>query len=160
MENLLNRVFNCAVLSLNLDITQILVDFQRFERTMIWQEFWYGRETSLKTKPTPIFKLQKLNLPKNHKTPDELKTFLDAVKLDKTDSANRNKVNSNLPAEEMRALKQLIELQKEKNITIKPCDKGAGIIILDFHEYIRACNTHLSPTQRQPYLILSLFHSK
>ena len=30
---------------------------------------------------------------------------------------------------------------------IKPCDKGAGIIILDFEEYIRACNAHLSSKQ-------------
>ena len=54
MENVLNRGFNFAVLPLNLDITQILVDFQRFERTMMWQEFWHGSETNLETKPTPF----------------------------------------------------------------------------------------------------------
>ena len=26
---------------------------------------------------------------------------------------------------------------------IKRCDKGAGIIVLDFEEYMRACNVHL-----------------
>ena len=26
---------------------------------------------------------------------------------------------------------------------VKPCDKGAGIIVLDFDEYLRACNEHL-----------------
>ena len=35
-------------------------------------------------------------------------------------------------------------------ITIKPCDKGAGIIILDFVEYIRACQEHLNGEQLQP----------
>ena len=42
-----------------------------------------------------------------------------------------------------------IELQKQQQITIKPCDKGAGIMILDFQEYIRACEVHLSATQKQ-----------
>ena len=150
MESVLNRGFNFAILPLNLDITQVLVDYKRFERTMIWQEFWYGRVENVETKPVPIFKLQKFNLPKNHKTPDELKTFLEAVKLDLTDPINRKKVKSNLPPQEMKALKELIQLQKEKKITIKPCDKGAGIIILNFEEYLRACYTHLESTQKQP----------
>ena len=48
-------------------------------------------------------------------------------------------------------------MQKQQVITIKPCDKGAGIIILVFTEYIRACEEHLSGEQvqsdgsRKPY---------
>ena len=42
------------------------------------------------------------------------------------------------------ALKDLIQLQKNREIVIKPCDKGAGIIILDFEEYLRACYEHLN----------------
>ena len=37
----------------------------------------------------------------------------------------------------------LIKLQRERQIIIKPCDKGAGIIVLDFKEYLRACIDHL-----------------
>ena len=37
----------------------------------------------------------------------------------------------------------LIKLQKEKRIVVKPCDKGAGIIILDYKEYVRACMERL-----------------
>ena len=37
----------------------------------------------------------------------------------------------------------LFKLQKERQIVMKPCDKGAGIIILDFEEYMRACLKHL-----------------
>ena len=43
----------------------------------------------------------------------------------------------------------MIELQKQQVITIKPCDKGAGIIILDFPEYINACEKHLKAKQSQ-----------
>ena len=63
------------------------------------------------------------------------------------DPQNRNKVPINLPPEELKALKELIELLKEKQIIIKPCDKGAGIIILDFDKYMEACKKHLTSLQ-------------
>ena len=40
-------------------------------------------------------------------------------------------------------MKELIKLQKDKIIVIKPCDKGAGMIILDYVVYMRACYEHL-----------------
>ena len=49
----------------------------------------------------------------------------------------------------MKALKELIQLQKDNKIIIKPCDKGAGIIILNFKEYVRACEQHLQSEQQQ-----------
>ena len=55
----------------------------------------------------------------------------------------------NIPPEEIAALRELIRLQKERIITIKSCDKGAGIIILDFNEYLRACYEHLNSKQIQ-----------
>ena len=75
--------------------------------------------------------------------------MLAATKSEILDPENRNKSRPNLPPGEMKALARLIELQKQQVITIKPCDKGAGIIILDFQEYIRACEVHLSAEQTQ-----------
>ena len=45
MKNLLNRGFNFSILPLKLDKTQVLVDFKRFERSMIWQEYFHGTES-------------------------------------------------------------------------------------------------------------------
>ena len=44
-------------------------------------------------------------------------------------------------------------MQKEKDIVIKACDKGAGIIILDYDKYVKACYTHLTSHQsvNSPY---------
>ena len=39
MDKLLNRALNFTVLPLKLDLTQILVDFNRFSRAAHWQEF-------------------------------------------------------------------------------------------------------------------------
>ena len=64
MKNLLNRALNFAVLPLKLDITEVLVDFNRFSRAVIWQEYWYGREKDPNF-PKNIFKSKKNNLPKN-----------------------------------------------------------------------------------------------
>ena len=63
--------------------------------------------------------------------------YLAAVRSEITDPMNRHKVKSNITVEEKEALKELIRLQKERQIVIKPCDKGAGIIVLDFSEYMR-----------------------
>ena len=147
MENVLNRGLNFCIQPLKLDLTQILVDFSQFERTMIWKEFWFNRESEDNNKKYSIFKSKKSNLPKNHKTPKGLTVFLSAFKSEITDPQNRKQVICNLPDEEMKALKQLIQLQKEKQIIIKPCDKGAGLIILNFQDYINTCLDHLNSKQ-------------
>ena len=74
-------------------------------------------------------------MPRNHNTPEDLKMFLHAIKSEILDPRNRNREDCNLPIDEQDALKELIKLQKDRQIVIKPCDKGAGIIILDFKEY-------------------------
>ena len=147
MENLLNRGLNFVVLPEKLNLTQVLVDFRKFERTMLWTEFWSGQPQE-NHKP-PIFKTHKTNLPKKHPTPKTLKNMLAATKSEILDPENRNQARPNLPPGEMKALARLIELQKYQVITIKPCDKGGGIIILYFSDYISACEKHLNAKQEQ-----------
>ena len=60
--------------------------------------------------------------------------FLNGIKSE-ISGTPMNQIPSNLSKEELAALKQLIELQKEKVIVIKPCDKGGGILIADFAKY-------------------------
>ena len=66
----------------------------------------FGKEKD-KDYKAPIFKNQKQNLPKNHKTPKGLKTFLTAIKSEIMDQRNRNKEECNLPVDEIAALKEL-----------------------------------------------------
>ena len=113
----------------------------------ICYEFWYGREQN-KSYNTPIFKNQKRNLPKNYSSPKELKNCLSAIKSEIMDPRNQNQTDCNLPIEELAALKELIRLQRERVIMIKPCDKGAGILILDFKLYMQACYEHLIAKQK------------
>ena len=142
MKSLLNLGLNYSIIPLKLDLTQVLVDFNKFERSVIWQEFWHGREKDENYK-VPIFKSQKNNLPKNHKIPKGLKTFINSVKSEILDPKNRNCAECNLTPDKMAALKELTRLQCERIITIKACDKGAGIIILNFKDYMSACYMHL-----------------
>ena len=146
MEAVLNRGLNFCVLPLKLDITQILVEFRQFERTVVWQEYWHDADQNAPPNRR-IFKSKKHNFPRKHKTPNGVKTFLGAVKSELINPTNRNSVKSNLPENEIKALKELIRLQRERIITIKPNDKGAGIMILNFDEYLRACNEHLLSKQ-------------
>jgi hypothetical protein len=107
-----------------------------------WHEYFHRYESDGDAKKK-IFKTNKSNLPKNYKTPDGLKIYLSSIKSEIMDHRNRNDVPCNLPQEEIIALKDLISLQKNKRIMIKPFDKGAGIIILDYPSYMRACYEHL-----------------
>ena len=76
-------------------------------------------------------------------------TFLNATASELLDEKNRNPVTKNLPYDELVALKELIDLQKNRIITIKPADKGAGIVLLDFEAYWKSCNDHLTSQQLQ-----------
>ena len=142
MTKILNRGLKFSVLPLKMDLTQLLTEFRRHERTMVWKEFWYNSEND-EAYEAPIFKEKKSNFPRNHSAPKGLQDYLVAVKSEILDPKNRYKVDTNISEEEKEALKELIKLQKERKIVIRPCDKGAGIIILDFEEYIKACQEHL-----------------
>ena len=63
------------------------------------------------------------------------------------DPRNRNNEKCNLPPQEINALKELVRMQRERKIIIKACDKGAGIMILDFTSYMKACYEHLMSSQ-------------
>ena len=39
-------------------------------------------------------------------------------------------------------------MQRERKIIIKACDKGAGIMMLDFTSYMKACYKHLMSSQQ------------
>ena len=54
MVKVLNRGLKFAIQPLNLDITQVLVDYKRFERSVRWQEFWHNRECD-ETREVPRF---------------------------------------------------------------------------------------------------------
>ena len=90
---------------------------------------------------------------KNYTSPEGLKTFLSSDKSELMDPRNRNSVPCNLPNDELQALRQLQKLQRERKITVKACDKGAGIIILNFEDYLKACYEHLTSNQKvdKPY---------
>ena len=48
-----------------------------------------------------------------------------------------------MPQEEKAALKELIRLQKDKIITIKAAYKGAGIVLVNYKDYMKTCYNHL-----------------
>ena len=66
-----------------------------------------------------------------------------AVKSEIIDPKNRQKVTNRLKNGEKEAPNTLVRLQNERLIVMKPCDKGAEIIIIHFDEYLKAAQDHL-----------------
>jgi hypothetical protein len=138
MTKILNRGLNFCVTPLTLNLTEVLVDYRKYERKVKWVEFFSDQnedndpDTEIEWKPE-IFRKEKSNLPPN--TSNAVKTFLNSVKSDITGSTF-NKTRSNISKDETEALKTLVKLQRNCVIVIKPCDKGAGIIIVDHAKYV------------------------
>ena len=101
-----------------LNLTDLLVNYDRFKRTMLWIEYHANADINVdencddEEKPKNILKSQKTNLPPNdHPTPSELKIFLNGVQSEIKDPGNRNKARPNLPKDEAKALVELVRLQ-------------------------------------------------
>ena len=146
MISLLNRGLNFAVMEKNLDITQLFSDIKKFERKLIWKEFFHPEENEEVVK-IPFIKEDKTNLPKKYTASSSLRSFLTATRSEILNPNNRNKVDPNLSPGELRAMEELIKLQKEQTIVIRKCDKGAGIIILNYDDYVNSCENHLTAYQ-------------
>ena len=63
---------------------------------------------------------------RNHRPHRGLQDYLAAVRSEIMDPKNRHTVKSNISEGEKEALKELVKLQKERKIVIRPCDKGRG----------------------------------
>ena len=150
MIKLLNRGLNFCIKPLSVNLSNVLVDFKKFERKTKWREFFYGVTDQDYT--PPIFKTEKTNLPKSHATPRPLQVFLNTVE---SNIQNKSKWNTkllnpkltNIPQDEFSALQELIRLQRERVIIIKPADKGAGILVINYDDYVKHCGDHLSSRQ-------------
>ena len=59
-DRLFNHGFNFSILPKTLDISQLLADYKRLERPVIWKEFWHGQEDEEEEERLdPIFKVEK-----------------------------------------------------------------------------------------------------
>jgi hypothetical protein len=149
MKNVLSKGLNFCVTPEQINLTELLVDLRKFERKMKWKEY-FKDETEEEEWKQEIFPKEKTNLPPKHTK--HLDTFLAGVKSELR-GTTLNKSTSNITKGEVEALSTLVKLQKDCQIVIKPCDKGAGILICDYPKYVEACNDHLKSetTNGDPY---------
>ena len=100
MLKVLNKGLNYSILPHKIDNTLVLTEFRRFERTILWNEFWKEKGNNEENKKTKsIFKILKNNFP-NYKSSESLKAFLNSIKSDLMDPLNRKKVAPNLNGDE------------------------------------------------------------
>ena len=102
MHQVLNKGLNYSVLPSKVDNTLILAEHKKFERTILWRQFWADRD-STQNSTIPIFNLNKTNFP-NLKPAESLTMFLGSIKSDIMNPQNRNRVQPNLSNLEQEAL--------------------------------------------------------
>ena len=52
-------------------------------------------------------------------------------------------MRSNISSGETDAIKTLIQAQRNREIIIKPCNKGEGIIVANFDDFLKTCTDYL-----------------
>jgi hypothetical protein len=150
MNNILSKGLNFCVTPEQIILSELLVDFRKFERSVKWKEYFRDEENEEDRKPD-IFPKEKKNLPPKHRK--HLDNFLTGVKS-KLRGTTLNKSTCNIPKGEVDASASLVNLQKECQIVIKPCDKDACILICDFSKYVEACNGHLTSETQDGHLTM------
>lgn len=140
MENLLNRGLNYSIVPKSVNTTDVHAGFEKLGRSMKWKEALF-KEDDLDNDLTDVavFKNEpwrpaRTNLPKSA-TPADLSTFLNGS-LACVLGSDLNKIHTNINDREKRALDELVHLQKERVITLKPNDKTGGTAILNTKDYI------------------------
>ena len=138
MTSLLNKGLNFCLVPKRVNTTGILAGFDRMSRSMIWKERIFTdndlEEEVLNSFISAPWKPIKTNLP-NKGPSSDLKTFLNGS-LSCVLGSTLNRIHTNLPENERRAMFELIKLQKSRVITIKPNDKNGGTSILRTCDYI------------------------
>ncbi|XP_070546065.1 uncharacterized protein [Ptychodera flava] len=70
-----------------------------------------------------------------------LEAFLENIEDDILDTNNWRRTYDNIPKDERSAI---TELQNDNEITIKPADKGSGVVVMDTNWYINKCEEQLN----------------
>ena len=144
MMSLLNRGFNFCVTPDEVNVTELLAGVRKFDRKMRWKESWAEKDKEADSGAyeewkARLFKKEKFNLPTTA-TSKGLSNFLISTRSEIA-GTKFNKAPSNITKEETKALEELIKLQKEQVIVIKPVDKGGGIIITNYQDYVNMSMT-------------------
>ena len=151
MENLLNHGLSFVPIPDKLNITQVKTDLNKYERSMLWQEFWFENEPEQSNEEDTeytknVFKSNRMNFPKTG-TSNQLKMYLHFVHSDIVGSCKKRhetRMKYNLLPEEFTAIKLLKDAQSKGEITIKECDKGGEICIMNTDDYIDEINSQLN----------------
>ena len=149
MKSLLDKGLSFAIMPQKINTTDIHAGFENLGRNMKWTEVLtktdvQDNDSAIEepSKPRGPWNKTKTSLPKNAPS-EELNTFLNGSKACVLGS-DLNKVRSNLPENEKRAMHELIELQKSRQITIKPNDKTGGVSIMNTDDYVKSMENLLN----------------
>lgn len=116
---------------------QLCMDIQQYHRRLLLTSYFRYRG---KTEPLP-FTPKATWTPKLSQVPNQVRKLIRADKYAIKSLSWKPLQNSNLNIPERQAL---VQLQKNKNIVIKPADKGSAVVIMDRIAYVQEAYRQLN----------------
>ena len=140
---LLSKNLNFCPTPTNINRIQLSADVHRFNRRLRLAEFFYDEEEdSVPYDLPPPFLRKASSFTPNEGRDSALDSFIKVVTT-AIMTAEPKKTFSNLRNEEKKGLR---ELESNKDIIIKPADKGGAVVVMNTTDYISECTRQLSNT--------------
>ena len=151
-ERVLNKGLNFCPQPSAVNRTKMEAGLKRMARTVSWADYFQGLDPDREAEqePTSLIKEKKSNFPpttgENKYVPSRgVKEFLTSTH-DAIVSAPLKPYHSNLPNDQVAALKELKKEQDKRNIVIKPNDKMGGQSVMNTNDYVEKVGQMLNET--------------
>ena len=173
MKSVLNKGKTFVLDRTHCNLVDMSAGVQRMTRDMRWDEFFQKQAKDSEDEEDTseevdgdnemeerVLKdrVRKCNLPRGHRPPQAQLDFESANRLNLLSPRNLKKISLNSTEQQRAALKDLVTLQRERVLVIKPADKNPGLTLMDFADYDKAVRAKLSEnftaddgTEKQKY---------
>ena len=150
-ERVLNRGLNFCPQPAAVNRTKVEAGLKRMARIICWADYFHGMDQDREeVEDASLIKEKKSNFPpttgQNKYVPSRgVKEFITSTH-DAIVSAPLKPYHSNLPVDQVAALKELKKQQDQRKIVIKPNDKMGGQSVMNTEDYVKKVEEMLSAT--------------
>ena len=144
-ENILSKNLSFCPTPTKVNFIEVSADLFRFGRRLRLAEYFHKEndEDNTDNPNIPPFLQKPSTFTPNPGRDPSLDLYINAVSKQVMNMDTR-KIHPNINKQEQHAI---LSLQSNKDITIKPADKGGAVVVMNTSDYMAECYKHLNNTQ-------------